>query len=189
MTEATSANIKSLKFLIDVVPEEYHSSLDYTRIEVNGVSYKFIKSKNEHNKLEANVNINSDKPLAIQLFYKFHAGIYEFPLPLQFLELNSIDNDKIYFRNNGELDTYKNENVILTTLNDEEKKNLSVFSLMWNIIVEKIRNKFFAENTRNKLNEKSNINKTQESSTGNTTKYETKNEIPSLDKSEKVFSK
>lgn len=179
---------KSLKIFIDLVPEEYHGRLDFTRIEVNGVSYNFTKSKNEPNKLEVNVNINSDKPLAIQLFYKFPGGIYEFPLPIRFLDPNSIDNDKIYFQNNGELDTYKNENVILTTLNDEEKNNLSIFALIRNIIVEKIRNKFFAENTRDKLNEKSNIGEAQKISVLNP-ELETQDKIPTLDDSGKSRSK
>ena len=114
MPETTSLNTKSLKFLIDVVPEEYHGRLEYTRIEIDGVSYDFKKSKNERNMLETDVNVNSDKRLSMQLFYKFPGGIYEFPLSLQFLDPNSIDNDKIYFRNNGELDTDKNKNVCKT---------------------------------------------------------------------------
>ncbi len=188
MPETTSVNTKSLKFLIDVVPEEHHGRLDYTRIEVNGVSYNFIKSKNERNKLEVDVNVNFNKSFAIQLFYKFPGGIYEFPLSLRFLDPNSIDNNKIYFQNNGELDTYKNENVVLTTLDDEEKNNSSMFALMWNIIVEKIRNKFFAENTRNKLNEKSNIGEAQKISVLNP-ELETQDKIPTLDNSEKSRSK
>ncbi len=188
MPETTSVNTKPLKILIDVVPEEYHGRLDYTRIEVNGVSYNFIKSKNERNKLEVDVNVNSDKPLAIQLFYKFPGGIYEFPLPVRFLDPNSIDNDKIYFQNNGELDTYKNENVILTTLNDEEKNNLSIFALIRNIITKKIKNKLFPEDAQNKLNAKSNIDKANEIFAINS-KVETQNEIPTLGDSGKSLSK
>lgn len=179
---------KSLKIFIDLVPEEYHGRLDFTRIEVNGVSYNFTKSKNEPNKLEVNVNINPNERIKIQLFYKFPGGIYEFPLPIRFLDPNSINNDKIYFQNNGELDTYKNENVILTTLDDEEKKNLSIFALIRNIITKKIKNKFFAEDTQNKLNAKSNIDETNEIFAINP-KFETQNKIPTLGGSEESLSK
>ncbi len=63
-----------------------------------------------------------------------------------------------------------------------------MFALMWNIIVEKIRNKFFAENTRNKLNEKSNIGEAQKISVLNP-ELETQDKIPTLDNSEKSRSK